>query len=76
MFIVNRHCCYCYNQLYLLKIIIQSVTAFGRLMIEQTKQYVEEMFTIKNGYEHDAKVINRFFQNRVFSNTYFISFYK
>lgn len=37
--------------------ISQSVTSFGRLMIEQTKQYVEEMFTIKNGYEHDAKVI-------------------
>lgn len=39
---------------------VQSVTAFGRLMIEQTKQHVEEMFTIKNGYAHDAKVCNRF----------------
>ncbi|XP_076450505.1 DNA polymerase delta catalytic subunit-like [Babylonia areolata] len=37
--------------------ISQSVTAFGRMMIEQTKQYVEEHYTIANGYEHDAKVI-------------------
>ena len=36
--------------------ISQSVTAFGRLMIEQTKQYVEEHYTIANGYEHNAKV--------------------
>ena len=34
----------------------QSVTAFGRMMIEQTKQVVEEKYTIQNGYEHDAKV--------------------
>jgi len=32
------------------------VTAFGRMMIEQTKQVVEEKYTIQNGYEHDAKV--------------------
>ncbi|XP_071104876.1 DNA polymerase delta catalytic subunit-like [Haliotis cracherodii] len=37
--------------------ISQSVTAFGRMMIEQTKQYVEERYTISNGYKHDAKVI-------------------
>ncbi|CAL1535781.1 unnamed protein product [Lymnaea stagnalis] len=37
--------------------ISQSVTAFGRLMIETTKQYVEETYTRANGYEHDAKVI-------------------
>ncbi|XP_064601473.1 DNA polymerase delta catalytic subunit-like [Liolophura sinensis] len=37
--------------------ISQSVTAFGRMMIEQTKQYVEERYTIANGYKHDAKVI-------------------
>lgn len=37
--------------------ISQSVTAFGRAMIEQTKQHVEEMFRIQNGYKHDAKVI-------------------
>jgi len=34
----------------------QSVTAFGRMMIELTKKHVEEMFTISNGYEHDAQV--------------------
>ncbi|KAL8577740.1 DNA polymerase delta catalytic subunit [Nucella lapillus] len=37
--------------------ISQSVTAFGRTMIEQTKQYVEEHYTIENGYQHNAKVI-------------------
>ncbi|XP_041367703.1 DNA polymerase delta catalytic subunit-like [Gigantopelta aegis] len=37
--------------------ISQSVTAFGRMMIEQTKQYVEEKYTIENGYKHNAKVI-------------------
>lgn len=37
--------------------ISQSVTAFGRTMIEQTKNYVEETYTIENGYKHDAKVI-------------------
>ncbi|KAL1509230.1 hypothetical protein ABEB36_003999 [Hypothenemus hampei] len=34
-----------------------SVTAYGRSMIEQTKQEVEQHYTIKNGYESDAKVI-------------------
>ena len=37
--------------------ISQSVTAFGRQMIEQTKNIVENRFTIANGYPHDAKVI-------------------
>ncbi|XP_021342594.1 DNA polymerase delta catalytic subunit-like [Mizuhopecten yessoensis] len=37
--------------------ISQSVTAFGRTMIEQTKNYVEEKYTIANGYKHDAKVV-------------------
>lgn len=37
--------------------ISQSVTAFGRTMIEKTKQIVEAKFKIENGYEHDAKVI-------------------
>ncbi|XP_060084003.1 DNA polymerase delta catalytic subunit-like [Ylistrum balloti] len=37
--------------------ISQSVTAFGRMMIEQTKNYVEEKYTIANGYKHDAKVV-------------------
>ena len=36
--------------------LLQSVTAFGRAMIDLTKQHVEEMYTIKNGYKHDAKV--------------------
>ncbi|ORX91873.1 hypothetical protein K493DRAFT_325449 [Basidiobolus meristosporus CBS 931.73] len=37
--------------------ISSSVTAYGRTMIEKTKQVVEEHFTIANGYTHDAKVI-------------------
>jgi len=37
--------------------ISQSVTAFGRMMIEMTKQTVEETYTKENGYSHDAKVI-------------------
>jgi len=37
--------------------ISQSVTAFGRMMIEQTKNQVEAKYTVENGYEHDAKVI-------------------
>lgn len=37
--------------------ISQSVTAFGREMIEQTKNQVEKMFRMENGYAHDAQVI-------------------
>ncbi|KAF7721640.1 DNA-directed DNA polymerase delta [Apophysomyces ossiformis] len=37
--------------------ISSSVTAYGRQMILQTKETVEEHFSIKNGYKHDAKVI-------------------
>nr|QBM06234.1 DNA polymerase delta catalytic subunit [Brachionus koreanus] len=37
--------------------ISQSVTSFGRTMIEKTKQLVEEKYQIKNGYKFDAKVI-------------------
>lgn len=37
--------------------ISQSVTAFGRMMIEQTKQEVEARYTTANGYVADAKVI-------------------
>lgn len=37
--------------------ISKSVTAFGRTMIEKTKQEVEAKYTRANGYEHDAKVI-------------------
>nr|BAJ78743.1 DNA polymerase delta catalytic subunit [Phraortes illepidus] len=34
-----------------------SVTAYGRTMIEQTKQEVEQRYCIANGYKHDASVI-------------------
>ncbi|KAJ8299468.1 hypothetical protein KUTeg_023528 [Tegillarca granosa] len=37
--------------------ISQSVTAFGRMMIEQTKNFVEEKYTVANGYKYDAKVV-------------------
>ncbi|XP_068192872.1 DNA polymerase delta catalytic subunit [Antennarius striatus] len=37
--------------------ISQSVTGFGRQMIETTKQLVESKYTISNGYQADAKVI-------------------
>ncbi|XP_056262867.1 DNA polymerase delta catalytic subunit [Pseudoliparis swirei] len=37
--------------------ISQSVTGFGRQMIEQTKQLVESKYTVSNGYQADAKVI-------------------
>ncbi|KAN0061513.1 DNA-directed DNA polymerase delta [Thecaphora frezii] len=37
--------------------ISMSVTAYGRQMIEQTKQHVESSYTIANGYEHDAEVV-------------------
>eukprot|EP01098_Paradermamoeba_levis_P015839 TRINITY_DN8274_c0_g2_i1.p1 TRINITY_DN8274_c0_g2~~TRINITY_DN8274_c0_g2_i1.p1 ORF type:complete len:1057 (+),score=317.15 TRINITY_DN8274_c0_g2_i1:150-3320(+) len=37
--------------------ISSSVTAYGRQMIEMTKKLVEEKYTIKNGYSHDAVVV-------------------
>lgn len=37
--------------------IASSTTAFGRQMIEKTKQEVEQRFNIANGYSHDAQVI-------------------
>ncbi|EEB07716.1 DNA polymerase delta catalytic subunit Cdc6 [Schizosaccharomyces japonicus yFS275] len=37
--------------------ISSSVTSYGRQMIEKTKSVVEQTYTIKNGYSHDAKVI-------------------
>ncbi|KAM4014758.1 LOW QUALITY PROTEIN: DNA polymerase delta catalytic subunit [Anomaloglossus baeobatrachus] len=37
--------------------ISQSVTGFGRQMIEKTKQLVESKYTLANGYKADAKVI-------------------
>lgn len=36
--------------------ISQSVTAFGRMMIEKTKNEVETKYRVENGYAHDAKV--------------------
>ena len=37
--------------------ISSSVTSYGRVMIEQTKQAVESKYTVENGYEHTAEVI-------------------
>ncbi|XP_017656625.1 DNA polymerase delta catalytic subunit isoform X3 [Nannospalax galili] len=37
--------------------ISQSVTGFGRQMIEKTKQLVETKYTVENGYSADAKVV-------------------
>ncbi|KAI5950341.1 POL3 [Candida jiufengensis] len=37
--------------------ISSSVTAFGREMIEKTKNEVQEQYSKKNGHPHDAKVI-------------------
>ncbi|KAJ3255512.1 DNA-directed DNA polymerase delta [Boothiomyces macroporosus] len=37
--------------------ISSSVTSFGRVMIEKSKQVVEAHYTIQNGYEFDARVI-------------------
>ncbi|KAF9974253.1 DNA-directed DNA polymerase delta [Actinomortierella ambigua] len=37
--------------------ISSSVTAYGRVMIEQTKQEVEARYTVENGYTHTAEVI-------------------
>lgn len=37
--------------------ISQSVTGFGRQMIEKTKQLVESKYTVENGYDANAKVV-------------------
>jgi len=37
--------------------ISSTVTAYGRTMIESTKQQVETIYTKANGYEHDAQVV-------------------
>lgn len=37
--------------------IAASVTSYGRQLLEKTKAFVEENFTVANGYEHDAQVI-------------------
>ncbi len=37
--------------------IASSVTSYGRFLLEKTKAYVEEHFTIAHGYEHNAQVV-------------------
>ena len=37
--------------------ISSGTTAYGRVMIEETKRLVEDRYTLENGYQHDAKVI-------------------
>ena len=34
-----------------------TISAFGRQMIDRTKELVEDKYTIANGYKYDAKVI-------------------
>ncbi len=48
--------------------ISQSVTAFGRMMIEKTSAEVEAKFRVENGYAHDAKVkyIVVFIKNKIY----------
>ena len=33
------------------------MTSYGRYLLEKTKEFVEQKYTIANGYEHDAQVI-------------------
>ncbi|KAI7870138.1 DNA polymerase family B-domain-containing protein [Spinellus fusiger] len=37
--------------------ISSSVTSYGRQMINVTKEFIEDKYCIKNGYDHDARVI-------------------
>lgn len=37
--------------------IASAVTSYGRLLLEKTKEYVEENFTVANGYKHNAQVV-------------------
>eukprot|EP00934_Nitzschia_sp_Nitz4_P009093 Nitzschia sp. Nitz4//scaffold3_size479765//74873//78343//NITZ4_000028-RA/size479765-processed-gene-0.52-mRNA-1//1//CDS//3329550542//9083//frame0 len=37
--------------------IASSVTSYGRFLLERTKEYVEQNYTIANGYKHDAEVV-------------------
>jgi DNA polymerase delta subunit 1 len=37
--------------------IASSVTSYGRYLLEKTKEFVEDKYTIANGYEHNAEVI-------------------
>jgi hypothetical protein len=42
--------------LFMCRFLFQSVTAYGRTMIERTKQEVEEHYNVANGYKNDAEV--------------------
>jgi DNA polymerase delta subunit 1 len=37
--------------------IASSVTSYGRYLLEKTKEFVEQKYTIANGYDHDAEVV-------------------
>ena len=37
--------------------IASSVTAYGRQLLEKTKEFIEEKYTVSNGYQHDAQVV-------------------
>jgi DNA polymerase delta subunit 1 len=37
--------------------IASSTTSYGRFLLEKTKEFVEEKYTVANGYDHDAEVI-------------------
>ena len=48
--------CFQFVILFLCPSLFQSVTAYGRTMIEQTKQEVEQHYNVANGYKNDAEV--------------------
>lgn len=37
--------------------IASSVTSYGRFLLERTKEFVEESYTVANGYKYDAQVV-------------------
>ena len=37
--------------------IASAVTSYGRVLLEKTKEFVEERFTIAHGYKHNAQVV-------------------
>lgn len=37
--------------------IASSVTSYGRFLLERTKEFVEEKYTMANGYQYDAEVV-------------------
>jgi len=37
--------------------IASTTTSYGRQLLEQTKEFIEEKYTIGNGYKHDAQVV-------------------